>query len=142
MFEGFSIFYMMLNTAILLLSFSLPLVLSIYIYSFIGLKCSWYKLFKFRNWKNSENSRFLTIFHRDFSINYSGFYSAYSALYPAHLRILKDQLPNNKKKQVIRPEKCWFFLNCPPDMAIFSPKNERPKKWELYQNSFGFIWLG
>ena len=87
--------------------------------------------------KFSENSRFLTFFpnFRGFKINYLGLYSAYFSfflsLYPVHLRIHKYSFQIIRKKQVIRPEKCFFF------------QIENKIKWELYQNSFWVyvIWL-
>ena len=70
---------------------------------------------------------------------------SFGHLYPAHLRIHKDELLNNKKKQVIRPEKWDFFqiAHQSQQNCFFLLKNKRPIKWELYQNSFWVyvIWL-
>ena len=73
--------------------------------------------------KFSKSSRFLYFFPvvRGFKINYFGICSAYFKFFVIctlhHLRIHKDQLSNNKKKQVIRLEKWDFISNGPLDPA-------------------------
>ena len=65
--------------------------------------------------KFSENSRFFTLYHIQRLQNKLFWpllclFQVFCHLHPAHLRIHKDQLSNNKKTQhIIRPEKLDFF---------------------------------
>ena len=77
--------------------------------------------------KFSENSRFFTFFHKGFKINYFGLYSTYFRFLlsvPTQLWIHKDQLSNNKEKEVIRLKNRIFFkLPTRPGKIFFSSKN-------------------
>ena len=63
---------------------------------------------------------------------------AFCQLQSAHLRIHKEQLSKNKKKQVARFEKWDIFQIAyqTRKIAFFSSRNKKLIKGELYQNNF------
>ena len=92
----------------------------------------------------SEKSRFLTFFSifRGFKINYFDFYFASFRFFVICTLPTKGSI-KIKNKLLDLKNGIFFKMPARPSKSSFSPKNKRPIKLELYQNSFWVyvVWL-